>query len=310
MTATSSANFIHLPVLCAETVTQVVTDPAGIYVDATFGRGGHTQALLARLNSSASVWCLDKDAEAIIAAQKLADPRLIIRRGSFTNLGIWLKEAGINTVDGIMMDLGVSSPQLDDAERGFSFLHDGPLDMRMDQTAALTAADWLNTVKYEELREVLAKYGEVKFPGRIARAIIEARDVAPLKRTRELAELVVRVARTTNKHKHPATQIFQAIRIRINQELAELEYALPLFFSLLRPGGRFAVITFHSLEDRIVKKFVRAQQHRDLPDWLPINIGNLSEPLRIVAKNSITSEEVQQNPRARSAKLWVIEKLL
>ena len=310
MMANSTSKFTHLPVLCAETIAQVVTDPAGIYVDATFGRGGATRALLKQLKPSASVWCIDKDAAAITAAHELGDPRLVIRHGSFTQLDGWLQEAGIEAVDGIMMDLGVSSPQLDDASRGFSFLRDGPLDMRMDQNAPVTAADLLNSLKYEKLREILIKYGEVKFPGKIARAIIAARETVPFTSTKQLAELVARVVPTVNKHKHPATQVFQALRIEVNQELTELEQALPLFFARLRLGGRLAVITFHSLEDRIVKSFIRTQQHCELPEWVPVSAEDCQAHLKIIAKNSASDEEIQKNPRARSAKLWVIEKLL
>lgn len=284
----------------------------GTFVDATFGRGGHSRYLLQFLAPTARLVVFDKDPTAIEFALALQheDPRVVVCHDGFTNMASRLNELGINQIDGVMMDLGVSSPQLDDAERGFSFMRNGPLDMRMNNSTGPTAAEWLATADLDDIKEVIADYGEERFAFQIAKAITTRRESSPLHTTHDLAELVAGTVRTREKNHHPATRTFQAIRIYLNRELQELTDALPLTLDLLKPGGRLAVISFHSLEDRIVKQFIAAASNPaapyarlpmaplDLPEaWLD-NLG------RVLPDNS----EIDGNARSRSAVLRVAER--
>src|SRR5690554_1283726 len=263
----------HVSVLLQESIEALAIKPDGIYLDATFGRGGHSRAILAQLNSQGKLYALDRDPTAIAAAQALADdPRFTIIHTPFSLLDEVLEAQQLRgQLDGILFDLGVSSPQLDDAERGFSFMREGPLDMRMDTSTGATAADFLNSASADEIAFVLREYGEERFAWRIAQAVVQRRDEAPLQTTRELAELIDKAVPFKDKHKHPATRSFQGIRIHINGELDEIETALTAAVNGLKPDGRLAVISFHSLEDRLVKRFMRQQaQGRPIPAGLPI----------------------------------------
>ncbi|WP_081770061.1 16S rRNA (cytosine(1402)-N(4))-methyltransferase RsmH [Luteimonas huabeiensis] len=287
---------------------RVVED--GTYLDGTFGRGGHARRVLERLGERGRLLLMDKDPEAIAAAEREfgADPRVAIRRGSFAGLGDWPAAAG--GLDGVLLDLGVSSPQLDVAERGFSFGKDGPLDMRMDPEAGRSAADWLATAEEREIADVLWTYGEERHSRRIARAIVAQRALAPIVRTAQLAELVASATPRGSDRIHPATRTFQAIRIHVNRELADLEAGLDAALEALRPGGRLAVISFHSLEDRIVKRFVARHAkappaNRRLPEAAPF-----VPRLRAIGDaRKAEADETAANPRARSAVLRVAEKL-
>lgn len=284
-------------------------------MDATYGRGGHSQEILRRLNKEGRLLILDRDPAAIAAARENHenDKRVIIRKGPFSMLEIIAKENGLSgKIDGILFDLGVSSPQLDTAERGFSFQAAGPLDMRMDTDSGESAADWLATVDEKTLVHVLKTYGEERFAKRIARAIIQAREIEPITTTAQLAKLVSDAipARTREPGKHPATRTFQAIRIFINRELEEIRQALPQTLRLLATGGRLAVISFHSLEDRIVKNFMRDVAKGDpFPLDLPVTQDQIKPLMKIVGKKIRPSrEEIQRNPRSRSAVLRVAER--
>ena len=305
---------LHRPVLLDEVLDALRVKPDGLYVDGTFGRGGHTAALLERLQSQGRVLAFDKDpaALAFAASRFEGEPRLIVRRGSFGDLRAVVTELGWQgKVDGVLLDLGVSSPQLDDAARGFSFLNDGPLDMRMDPDSGVSASDWLAAADAGEIADVLWRYGEERHSRRIARAIVAQRDSAPLCSTRQLAELIAAVAPQREGRKHPATRSFQAIRIFINRELQDLETVLPQAVDVLAPGGRLAVISFHSLEDRMVKRFIRDQQRGpQLPPDLPVVPAAYVPRLRAVGKAVRPGpEEVRANPRARSAVLRVAERM-
>jgi 16S rRNA (cytosine1402-N4)-methyltransferase len=301
----------HRPVLLAEAIEALRTRPDGIYVDATFGRGGHTRAVLARLGPHGRVIALDRDPEAVAAAAALDDPRLTMRHAPFSRLTQVLSEAGIARVDGVLFDLGVSSPQLERAERGFSFRSDAPLDMRMDPTRGETAAEWLARAGEAELRGVIKNYGEERFAGPIAKAIVGARARGGIRTTLELARVVAAAVRTRERGQDPATRTFQAVRIHVNQELAELSLALPQALEQLAPGGRLAVISFHSLEDRIVKRFFRGEARPQLPERLPVKATEMPQPrLKLVGRAVRPSaREANANPRARSAVLRVAEKL-
>jgi len=307
----NKSDSLHLPVMLAEALEALDVRPAGVYVDCTFGRGGHSLALLRRLGSSGRLLALDKDPAALDSAeakQMLEDPRFALVHGSFAGLAEQAKYWGIlGMADGVLMDLGVSSPQLDEAERGFSFLRDGPLDMRMDSSQGQTAAQWLDTVSEAELIRVLQAYGEERFARRIARAILGGR---PITTTRQLALLVEKAIPVKEKHKHPATRSFQAIRIAINHELDELEQGLTQALEVLAPGGRLAVISFHSLEDRIVKRFIRGQE-RGEPTALRFPLIHQHKPtLRAVGKAIMPGkQELESNIRARSAVLRVAERM-
>lgn len=301
----------HLSVLLNESLEALAIKPDGLYVDGTFGRGGHSRAILAQLGPSGRLIAIDRDPAAIAEANTITDPRFTIIQGPFSALAEYLSDVA-GQVDGLLLDLGVSSPQLDDAERGFSFLRDGPLDMRMDPTSGESAAEWLNRADADDIAFVLKTFGEERYARRIARAITERRMTAPLSRTSELAELIAKAAPSKEKHKHPATRSFQAIRIYVNRELDEAKQALHGALAVLRPGGRLAVISFHSLEDRLVKQFIRAQQKGpELPPGLPITDDQLRhhQTLKAVGKAIFPKdEEIVANPRARSSVLRVAER--
>jgi len=302
---------LHRSVLLEETVQALIPDervPAeGIYVDGTFGRGGHSRALLERLGATAQLFVIDKDPEAIAIAQQWADadPRIVCIHGAFGDLGGLLSEQGVDTVDGVMLDVGVSSPQIDQAQRGFSFMRDGPLDMRMDTSQGQTAAQWLANASLEEVREVIKKYGEERFALQIAKAIVARRTVRPIERTLDLADIVAATVRTREKGQHPATRTFQAIRIYLNRELEELDSALEATLTHLRVGGRLAVISFHSLEDRRVKQFLQQAAKPDAAyARLPLREDQMPQPLLNHVKRLLPSKaEIQANVRARSAVL-------
>lgn len=288
--------------------------PSGTYIDATFGRGGHARAILARLGAAGRLIALDRDPQALAAASALAeaDPRLTAVRGAFGDLGRLVAGLGVQGgVQGILLDLGVSSPQLDDPERGFSFSADGPLDMRMDPTGGESAAGWLARADLAEIEHLLRNYGEERFARRIAHAILKARTEAPILTTRRLAEVVARAVPTREPGKHPATRTFQALRIQVNDELEELRRCLEQACELLATAGRLVVISFHSLEDRIVKRFMRRESRGpELPKGVPVQAAKLQGRLRVLGKSLRPSQaEVQANPRARSAILRVAERL-
>lgn len=301
----------HVTVLLEEAVDALRVKEDGIYVDATFGRGGHSREILRRLGPQGRLIAFDKDPAAIAAASGIRDPRFTAVHAGFAQLKEKLLEKQVEKVDGILLDLGVSSPQIDDAARGFSFRMEGPLDMRMDTTRGRTAADWLAEVDERELTEVIADYGEERFAKQVARAIVAARARGPIRDTRQLAKIVAEAVPTREPGQDPATRTFQAIRIFINQELEELSLVLPQCVELLAPGGRLVVISFHSLEDRIVKRFLKREAHPDtLPAKLPVRARDLPKPrLRLVGKPVRPSEaEIAANPRARSAVMRVAER--
>lgn len=309
---TSSLN--HTPVLLAECIDGLAIKPEGIYLDATFGRGGHSQSILTQLGQQGRLLVMDKDPQAIQVAQALQakDDRVTFYHGSFSEMIEFCEQAGVTgKLSGILMDLGISSPQIDDPNRGFSFQQDGPLDMRMDTTKGQTAAEWLQTSDEAEITRVLKVYGEERFGKRIARAIIQQREIAPLKTTHELAALVKQAVPVIDKHKHPATRTFQAIRIVINEELDALEETLKKALSVLAPEGRLAIISFHSLEDRMVKRFFQKEAKGDeYPRDFPITQAELSPSLKVVGKAIKPSQnEVARNVRSRSAVLRIAEKL-
>jgi 16S rRNA (cytosine1402-N4)-methyltransferase len=305
----------HRTVLLEEAVEALVKRPDGVYVDGTFGRGGHSRAVLSKLGESGRLIAFDKDPLAIATAQKIADPRFEIVHESFASLRDAIAERGVGRVSGVLLDLGVSSPQVDDPERGFSFRADGPLDMRMDPTRGESAADWLARATVQELTEVIRDYGEERFAFQIAKALVarraESDRLGPLVSTGELAQIVANVVKTREKGKDPATRTFQAIRIHINQELAELQVVLEAALALLEQGGRLVVISFHSLEDRIVKRFMQAHASAPAVDRrLPIRAVDLpSPPLKIIGRVFASDAEVAANPRARSAVMRVAERI-
>jgi len=313
-----SEEFAHRPVLFNEVLDALAIQPDGLYVDGTFGRGGHAGAILNRLGAEGHLLAIDKDPQATAIAKDRfgEDARFEIERGSFTQLRQlvqkrgWLQAGGVN---GVLLDLGVSSPQLDDPERGFSFRQDGELDMRMDPDAGQSAAEWLARAEEYEIRKVLFEYGEERFAKQIARAIVTMREETPIKTTMQLATLIRDVipARFHEKGKDPATRSFQGIRIFINDELEDVKNCLPQALDILKPGGRLAVISFHSLEDRIVKRFLRKEAKGDeFPPDLPIPHSALSPRIRLIGKAIRPSEkEISVNPRARSAVLRVAERL-
>lgn len=304
----------HLPVLIEETLEALRVEPDGRYVDATFGRGGHAGAIVSRLGEDGRLLAMDRDPEAVRAARErfALDGRVMIRQGPFSMLGEIVRECGwMNNVNGILLDLGVSSPQLDDAARGFSFLRDGPLDMRMDPGAGQSAADWIATAPEADIARVIRGYGEERFARGIARAIALARAQSPIERTSRLAEIVASAVKSREPGQNPATRTFQAIRIYINRELDELRSVLPQAIDALAPGGRLAVIAFHSLEDRIVKDFLRHEAKGDpFPPDMPVTHDRLAPRLRVIGKPvRAGGPETARNPRARSATLRVAEKL-
>jgi 16S rRNA (cytosine1402-N4)-methyltransferase len=303
---------LHRTVLLNEAVEALRIKADGTYVDATFGRGGHSRAILAQLGSSGKLIAIDRDPEALASAAAISDSRLVAFQLEFGRIGRVVAKAGVAGVDGVLLDLGVSSPQLDSAARGFSFRFDAPLDMRMDPGQGKTAAEWLAQASEQEIGEVIRRHGEERFAKQIARAIVAARSSGPVNRTRQLAQIVAKAVPTREPHQDPATRTFQAIRIHINQELEELEIALPQCLEMLNEGGRLVVISFHSLEDRIVKHFMRAQaQPGALPARLPVRAAELPKPrMKLVGKPVYpTDEEVAANPRARSAVMRVAERV-
>jgi len=301
----------HVSVLLEGAVDALAPRPDGIYVDATFGRGGHSRAILARLGPDGRLLAMDRDPAAVAEAAAWSDPRFAIAHGAFSRLDQVLAERGIERVDGVLFDLGVSSPQLDEASRGFSFRFDAPLDMRMDTTWGLTAAQWLNQAPEEEIARVVRDYGEERFARQVARAVVKTRAEHPLATTRQFATLVAGAVRTRERGQDPATRTFQAVRIFINRELEEIEAALPQAVELLKPGGRLAVISFHSLEDRMVKRYMRSEaEGEQAPPEIPLPAAALRPGrLRLVGKAIRPGEaECTDNPRARSATLRVAER--
>jgi 16S rRNA (cytosine1402-N4)-methyltransferase len=282
----------------------------GIYVDGTFGRGGHSRKILERLGPQGKLIAFDKDLQAIANAKGIEDPRFEVVHGSFAMMEEVLAGRGIPQVDGVLLDLGISSPQVDDAARGFSFRADGPLDMRMDTTRGMSAAEWLATETEHNIEKVIREYGEERFAFQIAKAIVAGRAVQPISSTRQLAEIVAHAVKTREKGKDPATRTFQAIRIFINQELEELEIGLNGAFRRLAPAGRMVVISFHSLEDRIVKRFMASKAHAPQPDRrLPIRAKDLPKPeMKLLSKMKPSVAEVASNPRARSAIMRIAER--
>ncbi len=311
-------NITHRPVLLAEAVTALINSPLIqdsdsskniLLIDGTFGRGGHTQALLKELGPNARMISFDKDLDAIAVGNAIKDPRLTIVHNSFAQMDQYAEP---ESVDGILLDLGISSPQVDEAHRGFSFRREGPLDMRMDTDHGLTAAAWLEQAPQEEITRVIKTYGEERFAFQIAKAIVAKREegLSP-KTTLQLAGLVASVVRTRETGQDPATRTFQALRIFINRELEDLELGLKAALKLLKPGARLAVISFHSLEDRIVKQFLQSHAKVDIPRGLPVREKDLPQStLEIIGRVKPSSEEVNENPRARSAIMRVAEKRL
>ena len=309
----SNAEYQHITVLLNEAVDALAVCEDGIYVDGTFGRGGHSRLILSRLGSQGRLIVFDKDPQAIEAAQKLAeqDGRVTVVHAGFSSFQTTLDKLGIEEIDGALFDLGISSPQIDDGARGFSFRFDAPLDMRMDPTRGMSAAEWIATASEQDLHEVIKNYGEERFSRQIARAIVAQRTESPIDTTRKLAQLVAQNVRTRERGQDPATRTFQAVRIFINRELEEVEAVLPQVIGRLKQGGRLAVIAFHSLEDRIVKQFVKKySQHPPLPRWAAVKEADLPlPPLKAVGKAIKPGvEETASNPRARSAVLRVAER--
>ncbi|MEJ1297958.1 MAG: 16S rRNA (cytosine(1402)-N(4))-methyltransferase RsmH [Candidatus Sedimenticola sp. (ex Thyasira tokunagai)] len=305
----------HLPVLFSEALDGLAIDPSGIYIDGTFGRGGHSEALLDALGDKGRLLAIDKDPEAVAHGRTLfeSDGRFQIKQGSFAMLEQFANQEGlVGGVNGILLDLGVSSPQLDTPERGFSFLKDGPLDMRMDNASGVSAAQWLARAEVDDIAQVLKEYGEERHAKRIARAIHEAGQLAPIETTGRLAEIVSVANPAWEKGKHPATRAFQGIRIFINRELDDLRSCLDQSLRVLAPGGRLVVISFHSLEDRIVKRFMRECERGDnFPPGLPVTQEQMNSKLKRIGKATKPSlKEVTENPRSRSAVLRVAERLL
>ena len=301
----------HTTVLLYEAVAALAIKPDGIYVDGTFGRGGHSAQILERLGANGKLIALDKDPAAVAAGKEWRDARFQMVHRSFAQLAQVLREQGVARVDGILLDLGVSSPQLDEAARGFSFRFDAPLDMRMDVSSGMTAAQWLATVDESLLTEVIRDYGEERFAKQIARAIVAARAIEPIRTTRQLVELVSKAVRTREAGQNPATRTFQAIRIYLNQELEELARVLPECVTHLNAGGRLVVISFHSLEDRIVKHYLREMAEGDkLPRNVPIRASEVPPgKLNLIGRAvRVSAAELQANPRARSAVMRVAER--
>lgn len=310
--------FKHVTVLLDEAVNGLNIKPNGIYIDGTFGRGGHSRLILSQLNEQGRLIAIDRDPEAIKAAQLINDPRFMIKHGPFSAIADYVAEEGlVGKIDGVLLDLGVSSPQLDDPERGFSFMRDGPLDMRMDPTRGQSAQQWLMNAEADDIAWVLKTFGEERFAKRIARAIVERNhnpEEEALTRTRQLAELIAKVSPIKDRHKHPATRSFQAIRIYINSELEEIEQALEGAVAVLASEGRLSVISFHSLEDRLVKRFIRRNSKGpSVPAGIPLTETQIKElgaaKLREVGKMKPSGAEVDENPRARSSVLRFAQRM-
>lgn len=305
----------HITVMLDEAVDALVQNPDGHYFDGTFGRGGHSSLVLSRLSENGHLTAIDKDPEAIAHAEQCFgdEPRFDIAHGSFAQLGEFARERDVyGELDGVLLDLGVSSPQLDDPTRGFSFQYDGPLDMRMDTTRGESVAEWLSHASEEEIADVIFTYGEDKFGRRMARAIVREREIEPIVTTARLSKIVSDANPSWEKGKHPATRAFQAFRIHINQELKDLETCLDESLEALKVGGRLAIISFHSLEDRIVKRFIRKHVKGDdhLPPGVPVTTDMLKQRLKAVGKMvKASSGEVENNPRARSAVMRIATKI-
>ena len=298
----------HVSVLLAESVSALSVRADGSYLDGTFGRGGHSREILSRLSPSGKLIAVDKDPAAEASALSLAnDPRFQFEPGSFADISRIVTD---NSLDGILLDLGVSSPQLDDAQRGFGFSGDGPLDMRMDTRTGMTAAQWLASAPEQDIADVIKTYGEERFGKRMAAAIVKARAETPITGTRQLAHIIAEANPKWEPHKHPATRAFQAIRIFINRELEDLELALECMVDKLVVGGRLVVISFHSLEDRIVKRFMRDQARGiQLPRHVPVVDSDAGKTLNLVSKAMKPSnEEIARNPRSRSAVMRIAER--
>jgi 16S rRNA (cytosine1402-N4)-methyltransferase len=310
-----STDHSHISVLLTESIDALAIKPDGVYLDCTFGRGGHSQAILNALSGAGRLIALDRDPQAIAAAHKFAhDPRFAIHHVAFSQLlDVAEQEQLLGKLDGILLDLGVSSPQLDEAGRGFSFMREGPLDMRMDTSRGQSAAEWLASADEQDITQVIKELGEEKFGKRIAHGIVNARKLAPIETTTQLAAIIDEAVPVKDKFKHPATRSFQAIRMYINSELDEIRSALKSALVALKPGGRLAVISFHSLEDRIVKRFVREQSKGlDVPHGMPIMQAQIdaAKAMKLIGKAIMPSEaELKQNVRSRSAVLRVAEKL-
>ncbi|SFN17879.1 16S rRNA (cytosine1402-N4)-methyltransferase [Izhakiella capsodis] len=306
--------FKHTTVLLDEAVNGLNIQSDGIYIDGTFGRGGHSQRILSLLGEGGKLYAIDRDPHAIAAAALITDPRFSIIHGPFSALAEYVEERGLNgKINGVLLDLGVSSPQLDDAERGFSFMRDGPLDMRMDPTRGLSASEWLLQAEEKDIAFVLKTFGEERFAKRIARAIVERNRIEPIVRTKDLAAVIDSATPVKDKFKHPATRSFQAIRIWVNSELKEIEQALKGALAVLAPHGRLSIISFHSLEDRIVKRFMREQSRGpQVPAGLPLTEAQLRSrggfQLKNLGKMMPGEREVAANPRARSSVLRIAER--
>lgn len=310
---------MHITVLLHEAVEALAIKPGGVYVDGTFGRGGHSRLILSQLGEQGRLIAFDKDPAAVLSGETIEDKRFCIKQGGFFKMQLILQEMRITKIDGVLLDLGVSSPQLEEISRGFSFRSEGPLDMRMDTNSGQTAAEWLATVTEDQLGKVVKEYGEERFARQIARAIIVARTRQPIVTTLQLAEIISAAVRARQRQwenmRHPATRTFQAIRIYLNQELEELSLVLPQCVELLNPGGRLVVISFHSLEDRMVKQFMRAAANSDeLPRGVPMKEKDLQrlskQKLRLMGRAIRPSKkEVTENVRARSAIMRVAERM-
>ena len=303
-----------MTVLLQEAVDSLVADDGGLYIDGTFGRGGHSKAILDRLDSKGRLLVFDKDPDAIMTAKELqqSDSRVEVFPGSFTRITEVAEEHNLTgSISGILLDLGVSSPQLDDASRGFSFMKDGPLDMRMDSNTGITAEEWLASASEKSIAQILKEYGEERYAKRIAKAIVEERHTQAIVQTAQLAEIIKVAHPNWDKHKHPATKSFQAIRIFINRELEELKVLLDSVIELLAVGGRLVIISFHSLEDRLVKRFIQQQcSGDDFPVDLPITDDKLNRRMKKINKAvKASDEEVRCNPRSRSAVMRIAEKI-
>ncbi|KQW91528.1 ribosomal RNA small subunit methyltransferase H [Massilia sp. Root418] len=314
MTSVAVPEFQHRTVLLDEAVDALQLEGEranGLYIDGTFGRGGHSRLILSRLGAQGRLLAFDKDLQAIATAEQITDPRFQIVHDSFATMASALAERAMPKVDGVLLDLGISSPQVDDAARGFSFRNDGPLDMRMDTTRGMSAAEWLATETVETLEKVIKEYGEERFAFQIAKAIVARRAVEPISSTRQLATIVANAVKTREKGKDPATRTFQAIRIHINKELEDLEAGLTHAYDCVAPGGILAIISFHSLEDRMVKRFFASKANVPQPDRrLPIRAVDLPQPeLKLLAKIKPSDAEVEANPRARSAVMRVARRL-
>ncbi|BEI22142.1 16S rRNA (cytosine(1402)-N(4))-methyltransferase RsmH [Vibrio fluvialis] len=313
-------SFQHISVLLHESIDGLAIKPDGIYIDGTFGRGGHSRTILSQLGPNGRLYSIDRDPQAIAEAQKIDDPRFTIVHGPFSGIAEYAQRYDlVGKVDGVLFDLGVSSPQLDDAERGFSFMKDGPLDMRMDPTSGMPVSDWLAQADLDDITWVIREFGEDKHARRIAKAIVayrENEENEPLTRTSQLAKLISDAApKSFKEKKHPATRSFQAFRIYINSELEEIDTALKGAASILAPQGRLSVISFHSLEDRMVKRFMRKESKGpEVPHGIPLTQEQIralgSADLKTVGKAIKPSEqEVEMNPRSRSSVLRIAEKL-